>query len=85
MTSFLGLTRTEVFSAEHVAVAEKGPVKPPARQGRVIWRLVGQTWQVPPAESGSIDFGPLVGIWYFVVGILMLRALKWSTLASEYI
>ena len=35
------------------------------------------SFPVPPADSGSIDFGPLVGIWYFVVAILMLRALKY--------
>jgi hypothetical protein len=35
------------------------------------------SFPVPPAESGSIDFGPLVGIWYFVVTLLVFRSLKW--------
>ena len=35
------------------------------------------SFPVPPAEGGSIDLGPLVGVWYFVVAILMLRSLKW--------
>jgi hypothetical protein len=30
----------------------------------------------PPGESGSIDLGPLAGIWYFIVAILMLRAFR---------
>jgi hypothetical protein len=32
------------------------------------------TFPVPPAEAESIDFGPLVGLWYFVVALLMIRA-----------
>jgi hypothetical protein len=35
------------------------------------------SFPVPPAESGSIDFGPLAGIWYFIVAVLMLRSFKW--------
>lgn len=33
---------------------------------------------VPPAESGSIDFGPLVALWYLAVTIMMIRSLKWA-------
>lgn len=32
----------------------------------------------PPAESGSIDFGPFVAIWYLAVTIMMIRSLKWA-------
>jgi hypothetical protein len=32
------------------------------------------TFPAPPAEAGSIDFGPLVGLWYLAVAILMIRA-----------
>jgi len=33
---------------------------------------------IPPAESGSIDFGPFVTLWYLAVTIMMLRSLKWA-------
>lgn len=32
------------------------------------------TFPAPPAEAGSIDIGPLVGLWYLAVAILMIRA-----------
>lgn len=35
------------------------------------------TFPVPPAESGSIDFGPLSGLWYLIVSILVLRSIGW--------
>jgi hypothetical protein len=33
---------------------------------------------VPPAESGSIDFGPFVALWYLGVTVMMLMSLKWA-------
>lgn len=35
------------------------------------------TFPTPPGEAGLIDAGPLVGAWYLVVSILMLRAMPW--------
>jgi Domain of unknown function (DUF4386) len=35
------------------------------------------TFPVPPAEAGSIDFGPFVALWYLAVTIMMIRWLKW--------
>ena len=35
------------------------------------------TFPVPPAEAGSIDFGPLVGLWYLVVTIMLARSVNW--------
>lgn len=32
---------------------------------------------VPPAEAGSIDLGPLIGLWYLVVTGLLWRSLGW--------
>lgn len=30
----------------------------------------------PPSDVGSIDFGPLVGLWYLVVAVFMVRAYR---------
>jgi len=35
------------------------------------------TFPVPPAESGFIDLGPVMGLWYLVVGIKIIMSLKW--------
>jgi hypothetical protein len=35
------------------------------------------TFPVPPAEANSLDLGPFVGLWYFVVTILLARSLHW--------
>ncbi len=35
------------------------------------------TFPVPPAEAGSIDFGPFVALWYLSVTVMMLRSFKW--------
>jgi hypothetical protein len=35
------------------------------------------TFPVPPADAGSIDLGPLVGVWYLAVTIMIARSLKW--------
>lgn len=32
------------------------------------------TFPTPPSAAGSIDFGPLTGLWYLAVAILMIRA-----------
>lgn len=33
---------------------------------------------VPPAETGSVDVGPLVGLWYLAATIQAWRSLKWA-------
>jgi len=35
------------------------------------------SFPVPPGDAGLIDLGPLVGIWYLVVTILIIFNLKW--------
>jgi len=35
------------------------------------------SFPVPPADAGLFDAGPLVGLWYFVVTLLMAFNLKW--------
>jgi hypothetical protein len=40
------------------------------------------TFPVPPAESGSFDAGPLVGLWYLVVSVRVLRSRRWAEAAA---
>jgi hypothetical protein len=35
------------------------------------------TFPAPPGDAGLIDLGPVLGIWYLVVTILIIRSLKW--------
>ena len=35
------------------------------------------SFPVPPADAGLFDAGPLVGLWYFVVTLLMIFNFKW--------
>jgi hypothetical protein len=35
------------------------------------------SFPTPPASAGSVDVGPLVGLWYLVVAIRALRSLGW--------
>jgi hypothetical protein len=35
------------------------------------------TFPVPPAEAGSVDFGPLIGLWYLAVTIMLTRSVSW--------
>jgi hypothetical protein len=35
------------------------------------------SFPIPPAESGSIDLGPLVALWYLAVTIQIARSMKW--------
>jgi hypothetical protein len=35
------------------------------------------SFPIPPAESGSIDLGPLVALWYLVVTIRIAMSFKW--------
>ncbi len=34
---------------------------------------------IPPAEAGSVDIGPLVGLWYLVATIQAWRSLGWAS------
>jgi hypothetical protein len=34
---------------------------------------------VPPAEAGSIDVGPVVGLWYLAATIQAWRSLRWAS------
>ncbi|MGZ4777655.1 MAG: hypothetical protein ACXV5L_00540 [Thermoanaerobaculia bacterium] len=34
---------------------------------------------VPPAEAGSVDVGPFVGLWYLAATIQAWRSLKWAS------
>ncbi len=35
------------------------------------------TFPAPPADSGLVDVGPLVGLWYLAVTIQVFRSLEW--------
>jgi len=35
------------------------------------------SFPVPPSDAGLIDVGPFVGLWYFVVTLLIIFNLKW--------
>ena len=43
------------------------------------------SFPVPPADAGLIDLGPLVGIWYLVVTILIIFNFKWVDERQSYI
>ncbi|MEX2653191.1 MAG: hypothetical protein WD473_12220 [Acidimicrobiia bacterium] len=32
----------------------------------------------PPADAGSIDLGPLVGLWYLIITIRLARSARWA-------
>ena len=36
-----------------------------------------QSFPTPPAEAGSFDFGPVMGLWYLAVVIMSLASLQW--------
>lgn len=36
------------------------------------------TFPVPPANAGSIDLGPLIGLWFLVVTIQVFRSFGWA-------
>jgi hypothetical protein len=39
------------------------------------------SFPAPPADSGLVDLGPFVGLWYLAVTILILRSWKWMVAA----
>ena len=41
------------------------------------------SFPIPPAQSGSIDLGPVVGTWYLLLMIRMLRSRNWLATAEE--
>jgi len=36
------------------------------------------TFPVPPANAGSVDLGPLIGLWFLVVTIQVFRSFGWA-------
>jgi hypothetical protein len=44
------------------------------------------TFPMPPAETGLFDLGPIMGLWYLIVGIKLIFSLKWvdERLAQKY-
>lgn len=36
------------------------------------------TFPVPPGNAGLVDLGPVVGLWYLVVTVMVLRSLAWA-------
>jgi hypothetical protein len=41
------------------------------------------TFPVPPANAGLIDLGPVVGLWYLVVTLVVFRSLPWARERAE--
>jgi len=54
-----------VFSAVTIAI------------GAVLLLLNLLTFPRPPGEAGSVDVGPLVGLWYLVLSIRVWTSLAW--------
>ena len=46
--------------------------------GALVLVLNLLTYPTPPAEAGSVDVGPFVGLWYLAATILVWRALGWA-------
>ncbi|MBZ5499446.1 MAG: hypothetical protein LAP85_23860 [Acidobacteriia bacterium] len=47
--------------------------------GSLLLLLNLWTFPTPPGESGLIDIGPFVGLWFVVVSVRMLFSVKWWT------
>ncbi len=45
--------------------------------GAILLVLNLWTFPIPPGESGSLDVGPFVGLWFVVLSVWMLFSLKW--------
>jgi hypothetical protein len=41
------------------------------------------TFPVPPGNAGLLDLGPVIGIWYLIVTIMVLRSLPWARERAE--
>jgi hypothetical protein len=41
------------------------------------------TFPVPPGNAGLIDLGPVVGLWYLIVAVMVLRSLPWARQRAE--
>jgi hypothetical protein len=46
--------------------------------GSLVIALNLQTFPAPPAEAGSFDVGPFVGLWYLAVTVQAWRSLGWA-------
>ena len=36
------------------------------------------TFPTPPGEAGLVDLGPLVGLWYLIVTVMVFASLSWA-------
>jgi hypothetical protein len=41
------------------------------------------TFPVPPGNAGLIDLGPVIGLWYLIVTVMVLRSLPWARQRAE--
>jgi hypothetical protein len=41
------------------------------------------TFPVPPGNAGLVDLGPVVGLWYLAVTVMVLRSLSWARARAE--
>jgi len=46
--------------------------------GALVLGLNLRTFPTPPAEAGSFDVGPFVGLWYLAASIQSWRSLSWA-------
>jgi hypothetical protein len=53
------------------------------RLGAALLVLNLASFPTPPANAGSIDIGPLVGLWYLAVTLVIFRSLSWVRANEE--
>lgn len=40
------------------------------------------SFPVPPGHAGSVDFGPVIGLWYVIVTVRLAMAARWAAASS---
>jgi hypothetical protein len=41
----------------------------------LVFNLI--TFPTPPDSAGLVDVGPIMGVWYLVISVQMLRSVRW--------